>query len=219
LHLWSLEHGEEVCTLASDSLLLGVAFEPRGRRIVAVDYDGALRVWETERDVARSMARAADLRCRARTLIDPLFDELLLTDEVVARLERDSELDEDLRRCAVVLARMRMELRYPEANEQAWSLVDPDRPQRDTDVARGLALARAAIRSFRSVRTSASEEAPLRNTLAWALYANGLYAEAIAESERALELAPRKRRYAGFLERLRALVAAAEGAADEVEHR
>ena len=68
----------------------------------------------------------------------------------------------------------------------------------DTDVALGLRLARAGVEL-------APEDDDLRYTLTWALFANGLYDEAIAESEKALELAPdaSKERYQVYLDRLR----------------
>jgi tetratricopeptide (TPR) repeat protein len=68
-------------------------------------------------------------------------------------------------------------------NDRAWALVDPDRPNRETDVELGLQLARQAL-------DLASEQCDSRDTLAWALFANGLEEEALKESEKALELAP-----------------------------
>jgi hypothetical protein len=48
------------------------------------------------------------------------------------------------------------------------------------------------------------------DTLAWALFENGLYAEAIATSEKALALAPEaeKSNYQGYLDRLKKMIAA-----------
>ena len=50
----------------------------------------------------------------------------------------------------------------------------------DTDVVRGLDLAHAAVEHDPG-------NGPLHDTLAWALFANGLHDEALAESARALE--------------------------------
>ena len=85
-------------------------------------------------------------------------------------------------------------------NAQAWPLVDPDRTEFGGE-ARGLALAQAALR-----RAADDEErAMIGDTLAWALFASGRFAEALAASERALSLVADDRRaeWAGYLERLR----------------
>jgi tetratricopeptide (TPR) repeat protein len=90
-------------------------------------------------------------------------------------------------------------------NNRAWALIDPDRTDKETDVALGLRLARAAVEA-------APGDSGIRNTLAWALFANGLYDEAIAVSEKALELAPEaeKDAYQGYLDRLRSMIAEAQ---------
>jgi tetratricopeptide (TPR) repeat protein len=92
-----------------------------------------------------------------------------------------------------------------ELNEIAWPLVDPDRSERDTDLVLGLALARAAV-------DGAPEEASYYDTLAWALFANGLYEEAIQASKDALRLAAEddKADYQQYLERLRQMIEAAK---------
>ena len=86
-------------------------------------------------------------------------------------------------------------------NEEAWKLVDPDRNDLDSDVGRGKALARAAV-------ALAPKHAGICDTLAWALFANGLHDEALVESSKALELADedRKEDYQGYLDRMRAMI-------------
>ncbi len=86
-------------------------------------------------------------------------------------------------------------------NSFAWDLVDPDREDRDTDVVLALRLTRKAIEL-------APEDDALRDTHAWALFANGLYDEALVESAKALELAgeANKDGYQGYLDRMRAMV-------------
>ena len=100
---------------------------------------------------------------------------------------------------------------------RAWSLVDPDRKERKTDVILGLSLIQGAIDQF--LPESLCEHGggcPL-DTLAWALYANGHYAEAIAASEKALRLAPEsdKADYQGFLDRIKRMVAEVDQVLDE----
>lgn len=68
-------------------------------------------------------------------------------------------------------------------NQSAWLLVSPDRnPDRKTNVHLGLALAQAA-----------AQQAPhvcyIRDTYAWALFANGRHEAALAELRTAIELA------------------------------
>ena len=62
------------------------------------------------------------------------------------------------------------------------------------------------------------EEFGYRNTVAWALFANGLHDEAIAEAEKALELAPEQIKddyYQRFLDRMRTMVDEARAAGVE----
>jgi hypothetical protein len=66
-------------------------------------------------------------------------------------------------------------------DEQAWSRVDPERVDRESDVGLGLRLARASLQS----NTTSPD---LFDTLTWALFANGLHDEAIAASEHAYRL-------------------------------
>ncbi|MCA9001085.1 MAG: hypothetical protein KDB61_04115, partial [Planctomycetes bacterium] len=85
-----------------------------------------------------------------------------------------------------------------ELNAIAWSLVDPDRESADSDVGLGLRLARAAVEL-------GPEDAAHHDTLAWALVANGLHAEALTASETALRKAPavEKPAYREYLARVK----------------
>ncbi|MCA9003547.1 MAG: hypothetical protein KDB61_16605, partial [Planctomycetes bacterium] len=80
-----------------------------------------------------------------------------------------------------------------EINAYAWGLIDPERPNRETDVTLGLNLARA-------ICEQRPLESAFQDTLAWAYFANGLHEEAIATSEHALDLAPaqEKANYEGY---------------------
>jgi len=100
------------------------------------------------------------------------------------------------------------------ANSCAWELVDPERADDDTDAALGLRLARL-------LTGSAPDDAAYSDTLAWALFANGLYEEALAESERALGLAEegKKADFRGYLETMRAMANKAREASPESEER
>ncbi|MFT5284244.1 MAG: hypothetical protein ACI8TQ_000400 [Planctomycetota bacterium] len=95
-------------------------------------------------------------------------------------------------------------------NGIAWSLVNPDRTDHETDILRGLDLARKAV---------ALEPADhaIRDTLAWALFANGFHDEAINASMKALELAPdeEKEEFRSTLERLKLAIKDAASRASE----
>ncbi|MGH7152000.1 MAG: hypothetical protein ACREIU_14945, partial [Planctomycetota bacterium] len=87
-------------------------------------------------------------------------------------------------------------------NALAWPLVDPDRKDWGGEE-KGLVLARNAVALAAGL--PAPERASIRDSLAWALFANGRFEEAVAEEERALEEAgaERKLEYEGNLEKLR----------------
>jgi hypothetical protein len=142
--------------------------------------------------------------------VDPLFDEHILLEFVLAALEADSSRPEDFRQEAIRLAQARGNPSAPVLNEKAWNLVDPDREDEDTDVALALRLTRLGIEL-------APEDSSLRDTHAWALFANGLHDEALIESARALELAPEDEKddYQGYLDRMRAMIEEAQASAPE----
>ena len=93
-----------------------------------------------------------------------------------------------------------------DANLEAWALVDPDRADKATDVARALAIARDAL-------ANAPGHLPLRETYAWALFANGRFDDALAELAKAKGMGPidDAHRYDGAQSRMRALIQAARG--------
>ena len=67
-----------------------------------------------------------------------------------------------------------------ERNNQAWDLVDPDRTDKETDVEKGLLLAREAVQL-------SPHNSNYLDTLAWALYENGDFDTAIETSKLALQ--------------------------------
>ena len=120
---------------------------------------------------------------------------------MLAALHVDRSLPEDFRQAAIRLAEDRGNPSSRDLNKHAWDLVDPDREDKDTDVALALRLTRMAIEI-------APVDSTLRDTHAWALFSNGLYDEALVESAKALELADEgdKDDYQGYLDRMRAMV-------------
>jgi tetratricopeptide (TPR) repeat protein len=94
----------------------------------------------------------------------------------------------------------------------AWSLVNPLRKDEDTNVARGLSLIQDAMEAYPAGELCHHNGDCPNDTLAWALFANGRYEEAIVASKLSLELAPqeRKEKAAGYLEHLERMIAAVE---------
>ncbi len=99
-------------------------------------------------------------------------------------------------------------------NERAWRLVRPDRTVHGNE-AEGLALARLGF----SLAASDLDRAEVGDTLAWALFANGLDDEALDRSHAALEDAPSRRRaeFEGYLGKLERAIAEREEGAIERE--
>jgi hypothetical protein len=85
-------------------------------------------------------------------------------------------------------------------NGIAWRIVSPSEGTGD-DPTKALTLARAAV-ELRDISA-------YRDTLAWALFANGLFLEAVEESRLALDMASesRKQEYQNSLNRMQAMVA------------
>jgi formylglycine-generating enzyme required for sulfatase activity len=67
-----------------------------------------------------------------------------------------------------------------EVNDLAWPLIDPDRKDWGGE-AKGLVLARRAVEL--AAELPAEERAGIRDSLAWGLFANGRFDEAVAEEE------------------------------------
>jgi tetratricopeptide (TPR) repeat protein len=135
-------------------------------------------------------------------MIDALFEKHVFVESVLEALRTDPDLSDADRQEALQLAPARKIYLDPDDfNNTAWALVDPDREDKDTDVALALRLTRMAIEI-------APEDDALRDTHAWALFANGLYDEALVQSARALELTPEDEKdgYQGYLDRMRAMV-------------
>src|SRR5262245_29053071 len=89
-----------------------------------------------------------------------------------------------------------------EANNLAWPLVDPNRKDWGGE-AKGLVLARRAVELAASL--SPDKRAGIRDSLAWALYANGRFDEAVAEEEQSLADAAvdKKKEFEGYLAKLK----------------
>jgi formylglycine-generating enzyme required for sulfatase activity/serine/threonine protein kinase len=89
-----------------------------------------------------------------------------------------------------------------EVNGLAWDLIDPEREDWGGE-AKGLVLARRAVEL--AAELLPEERAGIRDSLAWALFANGRFDEAVAEEEQALEeaAADKKQEFEGYLAKLK----------------
>src|SRR5262245_3631931 len=89
-----------------------------------------------------------------------------------------------------------------DADDLAWPLIDPDRKDWGRD-AKGLVLARRAVELAADLPPA--ERAWIRDSLAWALFANGRFDEAVAEEEQALDeaAADKRKEFRGHLDRLK----------------
>jgi hypothetical protein len=157
-----------------------------------------LNFWRAEGE-RRRVGRP--LEAEAFNLVKGLLEEHLRVEPVLTALQGDPGLSEELRIAAIRLARTAGDLSSSQLNGRAWMCVNPDREDKDTDVALGLRMTRVAIEL-------SPEDSALRDTHAWALFANGFFDEALVESAKALELATLERKgdYQGHLDRMRAMV-------------
>jgi eukaryotic-like serine/threonine-protein kinase len=208
VRVWDYETRESLISLrAHIRPVAGVAFSVDGKKVLS--GAGNLIAWESERPSDGQLTRRRHA-AKVKRLVDPaieaLFDELVFPEDVVRELGKLG-FDDEVRAEAVRRARMRGEPSSSSLNSRAWFLVDPDRVDQESNVALGLRLARAGVER-------APGNAAFLDTLAWALFANGLYDEALPESARAHDLVTENDRgkYQGYLDRLRAMIEAARAA-------
>jgi len=199
LRIWDPESGDGLLALQGDgSSVNSVAWSPDGSRIVSGSKSGQVRIWDSQREVARVRWRRQGLEEAATLLLEPLFTDLLLPDLVQVALEQDPTLSPELRASAHRLADG-WPTSHLQLNSRAWERVDPDGSE-PGDLSHALAWARAAVEAN-------PDRARYRQTLAWACSASGLDKEALEQLQRALDLegsALRRRGLREDLERLRA---------------
>jgi WD40 repeat protein len=100
IKLWDAQTGEEVFTLRGHLLsVLGIAFSPDGNRIASASTDSTVKIWD-----AASRAPETFRHHRPLALIGPLFQRLLLKEDVIARLRSDLTFSPSLREAALTAA-------------------------------------------------------------------------------------------------------------------
>jgi tetratricopeptide (TPR) repeat protein len=167
--------------------------------------DNTLRIWESRLEDALPIWRAAANRRRVTLIVSALFRTHIFLEPVLAALKADASLSQADRQEAVRMAKAEGSPTRSHLNALAWPLVDPDREDKNTDTALALRLIHVAVKEE-------PEDLMFLDTLAWALFENALYAEAIAASEKALGIAPEaeKSNYQGYLDRLKKMIAEAK---------
>jgi WD40 repeat protein/serine/threonine protein kinase len=180
VRVWDATTGESLQTLSVEGWADDLDWSPDGARIVA-NTAFQMRIWETRRDDALRLRRAEDRRRRVRPLVEDLFEQHQFdSGRVQSALKADPSLPWDLRAAALEVARWQAPS-GTEINSLVWDLVGPDRDDGGVEVERALHLAEAGL-----VQTP--RDADLRDTYAWALFANGRFDEALAQSELGVSL-------------------------------
>jgi WD40 repeat protein/serine/threonine protein kinase len=194
-----------------------LCFSPDGSRLFSSAEDRRLRVWDTKSgdalldlDVPGSLdvdtageriaaAAAMTLIVFANSesareyrssqthaegidsLVHSLYREHLLPDDVASAIDGQEGLSPSDRAEAAERARELLGEHVQEMNSTAWRIVDPDGTE-GGDLDRALRLARTAV-------DLDPRSGGIRDTLAWALFANGRHEEALVESRKAVQLA------------------------------
>ena len=119
LSLWDPVRGEIAAISAHEGTVFALVPDPTGRRVLTSENGGVYRIWDTtsaaERaDVRLGAARRATLRRQVEPLVDSLMEELVLKEDVRARIAA-SDLADDEEQAALRLV------------SSATFLIDPSR--------------------------------------------------------------------------------------------
>lgn len=211
--------------------VLDLAFSPDGLRLAAADHD-VLRLWDTTNwvEVANLRGHADRQKCvsfspdgrflitggadrlvriwdggtQAQRLVDRWMGELLLSDDVIARVREEPGLSKELREEALTLATARQES-VTDLNNAAWRIASSPGLEPDE-----YAL---ALRRARAAAARAPEDGNVLNTLGAALYRTQNMDEALEVLRTADELQGGVPLDAAFL----ALVQGARGQREQAE--
>jgi WD40 repeat protein/serine/threonine protein kinase len=226
--VWDVD-SQESLQISVRSSVRSATWNPQGTRIgVATNAYGLLI--ESRRDEALAMWLGTQLREQTQQRVWRLYKEYIHLQAVLDALRADSDLSAQQLTHALQYARATGDITAAACNRLAWPLVDPDRKPIpvlnaweayanpddavvvDFDVAHGLRYAQRAVELE-------PDSAPYLDTLAWALFANGSYDEALAESRNAADLADEsdKRDYQAFSERMLTMIEQARAAAPPIQ--
>jgi WD40 repeat protein/serine/threonine protein kinase len=140
IKLWDAQTGEDIFTLRGHgSTVLGVAFSPDGNRIASASADLTVKIWDALPPAPDTLHKR-----RALVLVARLFQELLLKDDVVARLRGDAALSEPIRAAALALGAS-WHQDPQRLNNASWAIVKSSGRSRE-DYLRALRYIEAACR-------------------------------------------------------------------------
>lgn len=184
-----------------------------GTDCLAWSPDGAM-LWAGHTILHSNAQRAAAwgdearLREPAHAVVDPLFRELGLLDEVLEAVRSDTSLSLDVREKALHLAQLRGDDPPRVLGRNARALIKSE-VRDERDVKQALRLASHAL-------SLEPDSAELHDVMAWVLFADGQGAEALRESENACRLASDEEQYSyqRRFEKLKAEIQATDGAGD-----
>jgi hypothetical protein len=166
VRIWDTVSGQELLTLKMDtSAVNSVAFSPDGRRL-ASNGGPFVHIWEG--------ATMPDSVWRQRglvNLVDSLFEQLHLREEVLAALHQDASLDEADRQFAGAAAQSYRENPWS-LNEAAWNVVKIAGADKEVYV--------RALRYIKAAVHLEPEEGFFLNTLGVSQYRLVRYADALA---------------------------------------
>jgi hypothetical protein len=176
VRVWDASSGKELLTLKGHTgVVYGVSFSPDGQRLASASGDGTVRIWEAS-PVPDEVLRRRGLASHVASL----FEELALREEVLAALDKDSNLSEADREFTLQVARTHSE-DYTQLRNAAWKVVKTRDASKDTYV---LALRRAEDALHQSQAFIASDY----STLGIAQYRVGHYAVALTTLTKSEEL-------------------------------
>ena len=104
IRLWDAKCGEPLAFLRGhDSSVRAFAFSPDGSRIASGSL-ATVRLWLADRESLLKLSTGLETERTTQHMLDPLFDELVLSADVVAHLRSQEGLPGDLRERAIRLA-------------------------------------------------------------------------------------------------------------------
>jgi WD40 repeat protein/serine/threonine protein kinase len=189
LRLWDTVSGSSLLVfdlqeLANGGMSRSVTFSPDGERILASSTSGDTLVFETAPTKGRRarLKAAQDLRDQAREHVDAYFEDLFYRGEVVAALQRDARLTDEVREVAIRMAVVR-------GNDPR--LLDETTRQEVLPAGREAQLYRKALDRAEAASSFDAEDPGLRLTLGIAQYRTGALSAAAKTLDDARDGDPR----------------------------